>query len=108
MALGAMHALTDAGLEVPGDVSIVGFDDIPEAAHFSPPLTTVHQDFDQLGGDLMTTVLAVLDEQQLDLPARVPTLVERASTAYAPADRQRPVDTRRTPAPAGQPGRSRR
>jgi hypothetical protein len=56
----------------------------------------------------MTSVLAVLDEQQLDLPARVPTLVERASTAYAPADRQRPVETRRTPAPAGQPGRSRR
>ena len=87
MALGAMHALADAGLEVPADVSIVGFDDIPEAAHFSPPLTSVHQDFDQLGGDLMTTVLAVLDDQRLDLPARVPTLVERASTAYAPRDR---------------------
>ena len=52
--------------------------------HFSPPLTTVHQDFDQLGGDLMTAVLAVLDEQRLDLPARVPTLVERQSVTSAP------------------------
>ena len=83
MALGAIHALTDAGIEVPKEVSIVGFDDIPEAPHFSPPLTTVHQDFDQLGGDLMAAVLAVLDEQRLDLPARVPTLVERQSVARA-------------------------
>jgi DNA-binding LacI/PurR family transcriptional regulator len=49
MALGLIHAVRDAGLDVPGDVSIVGFDDIPEAAHFWPPLTTVRQDFAEVG-----------------------------------------------------------
>lgn len=41
LALGALHALHEAGLAVPGDVSVVGYDDVPEAAHYSPPLTTV-------------------------------------------------------------------
>ena len=49
MALGLMHAFREAGLDVPRDVSVVGFDDIPEAAHFWPPLTTVRQAFDELG-----------------------------------------------------------
>jgi DNA-binding LacI/PurR family transcriptional regulator len=40
MALGLVHAFREAGLDVPRDVSIVGFDDIPESAHFWPPLTT--------------------------------------------------------------------
>ena len=49
MALGVMHAVRDAGLEIPRDITVVGFDDIPEAAHFWPPLTTVRQDFAELG-----------------------------------------------------------
>jgi DNA-binding LacI/PurR family transcriptional regulator len=49
MALGLVHAIRDAGLDVPRDISVVGFDDIPEAAHFWPPLTTVRQDFAELG-----------------------------------------------------------
>lgn len=49
MALGLIHALREAGLDVPGDVSVAGFDDIPEAAHFWPPLTTVRQDFGDAG-----------------------------------------------------------
>ncbi|WP_411089446.1 LacI family DNA-binding transcriptional regulator [Streptomyces sp. 061-3] len=49
MALGVLLALREAGLDVPGDVSLVGFDDIPEAAYFWPPLTTVRQDFDEAG-----------------------------------------------------------
>lgn len=49
MALGAIRALREAGLRVPHDVSIVGFDDVPEAAYFDPPLTTVKQDFRALG-----------------------------------------------------------
>ncbi len=82
MALGLIHALTEAGLSVPADVSVVGFDDIPEAAHFSPPLTTMHQDFAQLGRDAMNVVLAVLSDDQAPNPlSRVPELVERASTA---------------------------
>src|ERR1017187_7852320 len=49
MALGLLRALAELGRDVPGDVSVVGFDDIPEAAFFQPPLTTVRQDFGELG-----------------------------------------------------------
>ncbi|WP_232498120.1 LacI family DNA-binding transcriptional regulator [Agromyces humatus] len=60
MALGVLHACHAAGVDVPGNLSIVGFDDIPEAAYFTPALTTVRQDFDALGRDVMSTVLDVL------------------------------------------------
>jgi DNA-binding LacI/PurR family transcriptional regulator len=49
MALGLLRALHEAGRRVPDDISVVGFDDIPEASYFTPPLTTVRQDFGQLG-----------------------------------------------------------
>ena len=49
MALGVIRALTERGLRVPEDVSVVGFDDVPEAGFFRPPLTTVRQDFDEVG-----------------------------------------------------------
>ena len=49
MALGVLHAAHDAGLVVPRDLSVVGFDDAPEAAHYLPPLTTVRQDFAEIG-----------------------------------------------------------
>ena len=45
MALGVLRALHEAGRQVPDEVSVVGFDDIPEAAFLIPPLTTIHQDF---------------------------------------------------------------
>jgi DNA-binding LacI/PurR family transcriptional regulator len=81
MALGLVHALAEAGVSVPGDVSIVGFDDIPEAAHFLPPLTTVRQDFEALGRLIMTTVEAVLAGDSTPV-ASIPTeLVVRGSTA---------------------------
>ncbi|GAB4002981.1 hypothetical protein GCM10029992_42890 [Glycomyces albus] len=46
MAIGLVRALTEAGRTVPGDVSVVGFDDVPSAAYLNPPLTTVRQDFE--------------------------------------------------------------
>lgn len=49
MALGALRALDDAGRRVPEDVSIVGFDEIPEAQFLKPPLTTIRQDFAEIG-----------------------------------------------------------
>ena len=49
MALGLLRVLNELGRSVPGDVSVVGFDDIPEAAYFTPPLTTVRQDFNEMG-----------------------------------------------------------
>jgi len=82
MALGLIHALNEAGLTVPDQVSVVGFDDIPEAAHFSPPLTTMRQDFAQLGRDALGVLLSVLSDEMAPNPLlRVPELVVRASTA---------------------------
>ena len=82
MALGLCAALREQGRRVPDDVSIVGFDDLPEAEFFSPPLTTVRQDFAELGRRAMVLVERVLageDDASVDL---VPTtLVVRASTA---------------------------
>ncbi|PXY27674.1 LacI family DNA-binding transcriptional regulator [Prauserella muralis] len=49
MALGVLRAFSEAGVSVPGDVHVAGYDDVPEAAYFSPPLTTVRQDFIALG-----------------------------------------------------------
>jgi DNA-binding LacI/PurR family transcriptional regulator len=49
MALGAMRALHELGRDIPGDVSIVGFDDMEEARSFWPPLTTIRQDLDTVG-----------------------------------------------------------
>ena len=79
MALGLLHAFRDCGLEVPGDVSVVGFDDIPEAAHFWPPLTTVRQDFEELGRRCVARLLSGKDEEE-PRPLE-PMLVVRDSTA---------------------------
>lgn len=49
MALGLLRAFAEAGRSVPGDVLVGGFDDVPEAAFYSPPLTTVRQDFESVG-----------------------------------------------------------
>jgi len=82
MALGVMHALGTRGVAIPGDVSVVGFDDIPEAEHFTPPLTTVRQDFAELGRTVMSTLLEViLDESLAEAAHPVPVLVPRESTA---------------------------
>lgn len=82
MALGLIHGLTEQGFRIPEDVSVVGFDDIPEAEHFSPPLTTIRQDFAALGREIMEGLLDVLqDADAPDRPLTVPQLVVRASTA---------------------------
>ncbi|WP_448630849.1 LacI family DNA-binding transcriptional regulator [Cellulomonas soli] len=88
MALGIVHGLTVRGLRVPADVSVVGFDDIPEAAHVGPPLTTVRQDFEALGSLLMARLLAAIESDGAPRPTKVlPTLVVRESTAV-PASRK--------------------
>ncbi|MDY7099800.1 MAG: LacI family DNA-binding transcriptional regulator [Actinomycetota bacterium] len=82
MALGVVHGLSERGVRVPDDVSVVGFDDLPDAAHFLPPLTTVRQDFHALGVLGVETLLAVLEGR--DTPRRsliAPELVVRRSTA---------------------------
>jgi DNA-binding LacI/PurR family transcriptional regulator len=89
MALGVIHAVREAGLDVPRDVSVVGFDDIPEAAHFSPPLTTVRQDFAELGARCVAQLMDAIRGPEVlpgpratDRPVR-PDLVVRDSVAPA-------------------------
>ena len=77
MAIGMMHAARDLGLDVPGDVSIVGYDDVPEAAHLWPPLTTMRQDFAELGRRCIETLLG----QDEPVAPLVPELVLRSTTA---------------------------
>ena len=57
MALGLLRALHERGRRVPEDISVVGFDDLPEAAFFVPPLTSVHQDFAEVGRRCVQNVL---------------------------------------------------
>lgn len=81
MALGAYRALGEAGLRIPDDISIVGFDDIEEAVDFSPPLTTIAQDWDLLGREVLRVAsesLAGAPPQSVLLPTR---LVVRESVA---------------------------
>jgi DNA-binding LacI/PurR family transcriptional regulator len=86
MALGALRALHEAGRSVPADVSVVGFDDIPEAAYLLPPLTTVRQDFNDLGRHSMKLLVEQIETgTRSESHARfAPQLVVRDSTAPPP------------------------
>jgi DNA-binding LacI/PurR family transcriptional regulator len=82
MALGFMSAVQQAGLRVPEDVSVVGFDDLPESAYLFPPLTTVRQDLDEVGKASVALLLDRISAPS-EPPRRrvVPTqLVVRRST----------------------------
>lgn len=81
-ALGLVHAFTDRGIRVPDDVSIIGFDDLPETRHFLPPLTTVRQDFTALGALALRLLMAAIDGE--DTPQHeliAPHLIIRDSTS---------------------------
>jgi serine phosphatase RsbU (regulator of sigma subunit) len=67
MALGALEALEARGLDVPGDVAVVGFDDIEDARFSSPPLTTVRQPLYQQGEAALERVLAQLEGRPVEL-----------------------------------------
>jgi len=85
MAIGLLSAFRQRGIRVPDDVSVVGFDDVPEAGYLFPPLTTVRQDFAALGGLIMQKVLvAVEDPETVTEDTPLPTrLVLRESTRPA-------------------------
>jgi DNA-binding LacI/PurR family transcriptional regulator len=82
MALGVLRAMHEAGRVIPDDVSVVGFDDVPEAAYFLPPLTTIRQDFDELGSRSLRLLLRRIDDGEHSLPGSPvePELIVRAST----------------------------
>ncbi|RJK98360.1 LacI family DNA-binding transcriptional regulator [Vallicoccus soli] len=85
MALGALRALHERGVPVPERVSVVGFDDVPEAAYYSPPLTTVRQDFQEVGRRCIGLLLERVREGAGPATSVVrPELVVRASAGPPP------------------------
>lgn len=82
MALGVLHGLSVRGTRVPEDVSIVGFDDLPEARHFRPALTTVRQDFETLGLRAVESLISAIEGGRPATRTVIePELVVRESTA---------------------------
>jgi LacI family transcriptional regulator len=82
-AIGATRALTEAGLAVPRDVSVVGFDDILSAAYFTPSLTTVRQPLFEMGKRGAQVLLERIADREKQFPAEImvePELVVREST----------------------------
>ncbi|WP_413452401.1 LacI family DNA-binding transcriptional regulator [Georgenia phoenicis] len=85
LALGLLRAFADAGLRVPEDVAVVGYDDVPGSAFYGPPLTTVRQPFDEVGVQAIETLLAVLEGATPAPVSSRPQLVVRASSGpHAP------------------------
>lgn len=85
LALGFMSRLADRGLLAPGDYSIVGVDDMPAAAFFNPPLTTIAIDFEAIGIEAFRTALHIIETGTLrEMPAASTELRVRASTAPPP------------------------
>ena len=86
-AIGSMRAFQEAGLRVPEDVSVVGFDDIQIAQHNSPSLTTVRQPLQEMGETAARILLNRIDDREAYVSeVRIePELVVRNSTARTPA-----------------------
>jgi LacI family transcriptional regulator len=91
MAIGALRAIKDLGLDVPGDVSVVGFDDIDLSQHVDPPLTTVHQPIRRKGEEAVRLLLTVVERRDLAKPEhrRLETrLIVRGSSGPAPRNQE--------------------
>lgn len=95
-AFGVIAAVREAGLRVPDDVSVIGFDDIPMAAQVHPPLTTIRQPFQQMARSAVNTLLSRIDgndsaSARTTLPAE---LVTRNSTGSVALKHQQAAATR--------------
>ncbi len=90
MAIGVLRALQESGRRVPGDISVVGFDDIPEAEYLTPPLTTVRQPFDEVGRRCVRLLLDQIEAGERIQRREIvrPQLIRRQSSA-APAKARR-------------------
>jgi LacI family transcriptional regulator len=88
-ALGAMRAIREAGLRLPEDVSVVGFDDIASAAYQHPPLTTVRQPLYEMGQRAADTLVARLEAPESKAPRTIsldPSLIVRGTTGPVRAE----------------------
>jgi LacI family transcriptional regulator len=91
MAAGVIHAACQRGLSVPRDLSVIGFDDTPIAAHMWPPLTTVRWPIATMARSAALKLIAGVTEQTSDDQVREPslfrsTLIRRSSVAGPAAD----------------------
>ncbi len=85
LAIGALAALSSRGLDVPGDISVIGFDDVSLARFITPTLTTLRQPVDRLGQLLIQQLLAAIDDPESDHEVVVkPELMIRESTGPRP------------------------
>ncbi|GHH75122.1 LacI family transcriptional regulator [Promicromonospora soli] len=83
-ALGVLRALHERGLKVPEDVSVTGVDDIPDAAYFTPPLTTLQVDFETQGRNAVQQLLSLMNHSTAPETTTLPSrLVVRRSTGPA-------------------------
>ena len=102
MAVGALGALRDAGVRIPDDIALTGFDDIPIARYLTPPLTSVHVAIDDLGRRATDLTLAALDAgARMTTGHHVlrSTLVVRSSCGAGAGRKTRPAARRATLAP---------
>ena len=83
IAQGVIESARDAGLRVPEDLSVIGFDDLPSAAEMDPPLTTIHQDRSSLGRNGFYSAHALLNNVSQSKSLLRPVLIVRGSTAKA-------------------------
>lgn len=85
IAIGCMIEAQSRGLNVPGDISVVGIDDLDMSAHLSPPLTTVHIPTGRIGAETATTLLGLIQSGGEATVRELPVdLVTRHSTAAPP------------------------
>ena len=88
MAIGLLRALHEAGVRVPDDVSVVGFDDSPESGYLIPPLTTVRQNFAEVGRRAIAVLHAAISGEDENLERLIaPELVVRTSSGINAARR---------------------
>lgn len=84
LALGAMKAIQEAGLAVPGDVAVGGYDNVADAVHASPSLTTISQDIEEGGALMVDLLLRKLDGERVESVTTRTDLIVRASTEAVP------------------------
>lgn len=84
MALGLIHGFADRGIGIPDELSIVGFDDLPLAKHFLPPLTSVRQDLQQLGSRVVNVLIAAIEGREVPQRTKLPVELKIRESSAPP------------------------